>query len=52
VQDTGGFQKWTELSVGELKIDKPGTYYLKVKPQTKQGNAVMDIQKVVLAPVS
>jgi hypothetical protein len=52
VQDTGGFQKWTEKNVGEVKIDKPGTYYLRVKPQTKQGNAVMDVQKVVLAPVS
>lgn len=52
VQDTGGFQKWTEVSVGEVKIDKPGTYHLTVKPQSKQGKAVMDVQKVVLAPVS
>lgn len=52
VQDTGGFQKWTAVSVGELKIDKPGTYRLSVKPQNKNGNAVMDVQKVVLAPVS
>ncbi len=52
VQDTGGFQKWTELSVGELKIAKPGTYRLTLKPQSKQGNAVMDVQKVVLAPMS
>jgi hypothetical protein len=52
VQDTGGFQKWTEVSVGEVKIDKPGTYHLTVKPQSKQGKAVMDVQKIVLAPVS
>jgi hypothetical protein len=52
VQDTGGFQKWTEVKVGEVQIDKPGTYHLTVKPQSKQGNAVMDVQKVVLAPVS
>lgn len=52
VQDTGGFQKWTTLNVGEVKIEKPGTYRLTVKPQSKQGNAVMDVQKIVLAPVS
>lgn len=52
VQDTGGFQKWSEAKVGELKIDKPGTYHLTVKAQNKQGNAVMDVQKIVLAPVS
>lgn len=52
VQDTGGFQKWTTLNVGEVTIDKPGTYRLTVKPQNKQGAAVMDVQKIVLAPVS
>jgi hypothetical protein len=52
VQDTGGFQKWSEVNVGELKIEKPGTYHLTVKPQNKQGKAVMDVQKIVLAPVS
>ena len=52
VQDTGGYQNWTPVSVGELKIDKPGTYRLAVKPQSKNGGAVMDVQKVVLAPVS
>jgi hypothetical protein len=52
VQDTGGFQQWTQVNAGEVKIDKPGTYHLVVKPQNKQGNAVMDVQKIVLAPVS
>lgn len=52
VQDTGGFQKWVPVSAGELQIEKPGTYRLAVKPQTKNGNAIMDVQKIVLAPVS
>ncbi len=52
VEDTGGFQKWKPVVVGELKIEKPGTYRLAVKPQTKSGKAIMDVQKVVLSPVS
>ncbi|MFZ4767643.1 MAG: DUF5077 domain-containing protein [Roseimicrobium sp.] len=52
VKDTGGFQKWAEVPAGELKIEKPGTYRLAVKPQSKSGKAIMDIQKVVLVPVS
>jgi hypothetical protein len=52
VKDTGDFHKLAPVTVGEVKIDKPGTYRLTVKPQNKQGNAVMDVQKVVLAPVS
>jgi len=52
VKDTGGFQNWAAVPVGELKIEKPGTYRLAVKPQSKNGGAIMDIQKVVLAPVS
>jgi len=31
---------------------KPGTYRLAVKPAKKNGGAIMDIQKVVLAPLS
>ena len=52
VQDTGGFQQWTQIKAGEVQIEKPGTYHLVVKPQNKQGKAVMDVQKIVLAPVS
>ncbi len=52
VQDTGGFQKWAPVSVGEVEIKKGGTYRLAVKPQTKNGSAIMDVQKVVLVPVS
>jgi uncharacterized protein DUF5077 len=52
VQDTGDFHKLAPVTVGEVKIDKPGTYRLAVKPEKKNGGAIMDIQKVVLAPLS
>jgi len=40
------------VAVGEVKVDKPGTYHLAIKPQKKSGAAIMDVQKVVLTPVS
>jgi hypothetical protein len=52
VKDTGDFHKLAPVTVGEVKIDKPGTYRLAVKPEKKNGGAIMDIQKVVLAPLS
>lgn len=52
VQDTGGFQKWAPVSVGEVEIKEGGTYRLAVKPQSKNGSAIMDVQKIVLVPVS
>lgn len=51
VKDTGGFQKWAPVNAGEVTITEPGTYRLAVKPESKNGKAIMDIQKVVLAPV-
>jgi hypothetical protein len=52
VKDTGGFQKWAPVNVGHLDIKEPGTYRLAVKPQSKNGGAIMDVQKIILAPVS
>jgi hypothetical protein len=52
VKDTGDFHKLAPVTVGEVKIDKPGTYRLAVKPQKKNGGAIMDVQKIVLAPLS
>lgn len=52
VQDTGGFQKWAPVNVGEVEIKEGGTYRLAVKPQSKNGSAIMDVQKIVLVPVS
>jgi hypothetical protein len=51
VKDTGGFQKWAPVKAGEVTITEPGTYRLAVKPETKSGKAIMDVQKVVLEPV-
>jgi hypothetical protein len=52
VEDTGGFQNWKPVSVGQVEIDAAGTYRLAVKPKTKEGAAIMDVHKVVLVPVS
>lgn len=51
-QDTGGFQKWKELQVGEIEIKKPGLQRLVIDPLNKKKSAVLDVQKVVLTPVS
>lgn len=50
-QDTGGFQKWKELHVGEIEIKKAGKQRLIVDPINKTKAAVLDVQKVVLTPV-
>ena len=51
VKDTGGFQNFENREIGELKLEKPGRYTLKVKPKTKPGVAVMDLREVKLTPV-
>ena len=50
VKDTGGFQNFENRAIGELKLEKPGRYTLKVKPKTKPGVAVMDLREVKLSP--
>jgi len=52
VKDTGGFQKWSEESVGEVYIKKAGKIRLVIDPVTKTKSAVLDVSKVVLKPVS
>jgi len=52
VKDTGGFQKWTDAEVGEIEIKQPGVQRLVIDPETKAKSAVLDVQKVVLKPVS
>lgn len=52
VQNTGDFHKIAEVSAGEVEIKEPGIYHLSVKPQKKNGGAIMDVQKIVLVPVS
>lgn len=52
VKDTGGFQKWSEEHVGEVEIKKPGKMRLVIDPVSKAKSAVLDVNKVVLKPVS
>ncbi len=52
VKDTGGFQNWQEAQIGEIEIKDKGSQSLMIDPLTKTGNAVLDVQKVVLRPVS
>ena len=51
VKDTGGFQNFENREIGELKLEQPGRYTLKVKPKTKPGLAVMDLREVKLSPI-
>ncbi len=51
VPSTGDFHKHQPVSVGQIMVDKQGTYRLAIKPQTKSGKAIMDVEKVVLSPV-
>lgn len=52
VKDTGGFQKWEDVVVGEIEIKQPGIERLVVDPVNKAKAAVLDVQKVTLKPVS
>ncbi len=52
VPGTGGFQKFVPQDLGVVTLDKPGRYTLSVKPQKKEGVAVMDLQQVTLRPVA
>ncbi len=50
VKDTGGWQAFETREVGKLTVEKAGRHVLTVKPLTKPGAAVMDLQKVMLTP--
>ena len=52
VEDTGHFQNFVPRQLGEVQLDRPGTYSLAVKPQRKQAGAIMDIRQVRLVPVA
>jgi arylsulfatase A-like enzyme len=49
VEDTGGFQNWATREVGTVNL-KPGRATITVKPLTKPGVAVMDLQEMTLTP--
>lgn len=52
VKDTGGFQNWQEAQIGEIEIKDKSIQHLVIDPVTKAKSAVLDVQKVVLTPVS
>jgi arylsulfatase A-like enzyme len=50
VIDTGHFQNFLSRKIGQVHLEKSGTYTLAVKPKTKPGVAVMDLRSVNLIP--
>ena len=50
VIDTGGFQNWKTVEVGELDLNS-GSHWLAIKPIEKAAKAVFDVHKVKLTPV-
>ncbi|MBI4660354.1 MAG: sulfatase-like hydrolase/transferase [Verrucomicrobia bacterium] len=50
ILETGGFQIFTNRTIGELTLDTTGRHTLSVKPQRKPGAAVMDLRQVRLVP--
>jgi hypothetical protein len=49
VEETGGFQNWVTRDVGKIAL-KPGRVPIVVRPLSKPGVAVMDLQEMILAP--
>lgn len=52
IEDTGHFQNFKRRTAGVIEIPKAGDYQLQIRPVTKAKNAVCDIRKVWLVPVS
>lgn len=50
VEDTGGFQSWKKLSLGEVTLSAAGENKIAILPETKAAKAVFDVQKIVLTP--
>ena len=50
VEDTGGFQNWKAIEIGELKFEA-GVNRVAIRPVDQKGKAVLDVQKIVLTPV-
>lgn len=51
VEATGGFQNWTNRTIGEVELPA-GTHALEVRPVRKPALAVMDLQEVTLHPIT
>jgi len=50
VKETGGFQNFVPTMLGDVTIDKPGRYELRVKAIKKPNVAVMDLRQARLLP--
>lgn len=51
VEETGHFQNFIPRQVGRVTLAAGGQHTLAIKPQRKQGGAVMDIRQIRLIPV-
>lgn len=51
-QDTGGFQNWRDVAIGEIEIKSTGKQRVVIDPVNKVKAAVLDVQQIVLTPVS
>ena len=51
VKDTGSWTNFVAEKLGTVKITKPGTYNLSVKPETMPTGAVMNLKSVTLIPI-
>jgi len=49
VKETGGFQNWQEVELGKLTLPA-GRQTLSIRPKSKKGAAVMDVQWISLTP--
>ncbi len=52
VKDTGGFQAFEACSIGKVTIKNTGRITLELRAKTKAKNAIMDVRRIVLKPVS
>ena len=50
IADTGGFQKWREIELGSVELDRKGPNRLAILPLELKGKALMDVRKIVLTP--
>ena len=51
VTNTGSWTNFVTEKLGILKLTKPGTYTLSVKPKTMPRSAVMNLKSVMLVPI-
>jgi hypothetical protein len=51
VAETGGFQAWRDVKLGNVNLSPGVTTMVTAKPKKKARNAVMDIQQITLRPV-